>query len=340
MRAAALTLLVTIAATMAAAFAPPPTAAVAAACQPPFDVGFKVVRAGSTNVGVWYPATGDEANLEYAKNVKGRARKDGALDSCARFPLVAFSHGFSGCGIQIVYLTEEVARRGYIVAAPDHKDALCSVTGKGSLRAIKTDQSFFAPDKWNDKTHADRRDNLARVIDWMMESSQSEFRGSIEPGKIGLIGHSLGGYDVLGLAGGWDSWIDRRVGAVVALSPYATPCIVKNRMTAIRVPVMYQGAQWDVGITPYLKGDRGAFALSNAPKYYVELKGGGHFEWTNMPCGSSSVARCLDSKANPRLIDEYAIAFLDRYLKNDAAALSRLDGKGLAAYRQEPGTKN
>src|SRR5262245_53389023 len=258
MRAAALCLLVA----MAGPSVPAPVAAIAA-CESPFEVGFKVVRAGSTNVGVWYPASGDEADLEYAKNVKGRARRDGAADSCARFPLVVFSHGFSGCGTQIVYLTEELARRGYIVAAPDHKDALCSVTGKGSPHSIKTDESFFAPDKWSDKTHADRRDNLERVIDSMMESSQSEFRGSIAPGKIGLVGHSLGGYDVLGLAGGWDSWTDRRVGAVVALSPYATPFIVKNRMTAIRVPVMYQGAQWDVGITPYLKGDRGAFALSN-----------------------------------------------------------------------------
>ena len=326
MRAAAVCLLVAIAGSSV------PRNAAIAACEPPFDVGFKVVRAGSANVGVWYPTSGDDSDLEYAKNVKGRARRDGAIESCARFPLVAFSHGFSGCGIQIVYLTEELARRGYIVAAPDHKDALCSVTGKGSLHAIKTDESFFAPDKWSDKTHADRRDNMERVIDWMMESSQSEFRGSIAPGKIGLVGHSLGGYDVLGLAGGWESWTDRRVGAVVALSPYATPFMVKNRMTAIRVPVMYQGAQWDVGITPYLKGDRGAFALSNTPKYYVELKGGGHFEWTNMPCGSSSVARCLSSNANPRLIDEYAIAFLDRYLKNDSSALSRLDGKGLAKF--------
>src|SRR5262245_11553464 len=190
MRAAALCLLVA----MAGPSVPAPVAAIAA-CESPFEVGFKVVRVGGMNVGVWYPASGDEADVDYAKNVKGRARRDGAADSCARFPLVVFSHGFSGCGTQIVYLTEELARRGYIVAAPDHRDALCSVTGKGSLHAIKTDQSFFEPDKWDDRTHVDRRDNLERTIDWMLESS--EFKGSIASGKIGLIGHSLGGYDVL-----------------------------------------------------------------------------------------------------------------------------------------------
>src|SRR5262245_20862868 len=148
MRAAALSLLIGI----AGASAPAPVTAVGAACQLPFNVAFKVARVGGMNVGVWYPTTADEADVEYAKNVKGRARKDGPIESCARFPLVAFSHGFLGCGTQIVYLTEELARRGYIVAAPDHKDAQCSVTGKGSSHWASTEQSFFEPNKWDDRT--------------------------------------------------------------------------------------------------------------------------------------------------------------------------------------------
>jgi predicted dienelactone hydrolase len=264
--------------------------------------------------------------------VKGSAVKDGPVDRCTRFPLVVFSHGFGGCGTQTVYLTEELARHGYIVAAPDHRDALCSVTGKGAFHAIKTDQSFFDPKKWTEQTHVDRRDDLERVITYMLQTS--DLKGSLDPRRIGAVGHSLGGYDVLALAGGWNSWKDDRLGAVLALSPYTAPFVDKNRLSAIRIPVMYQGAQWDWGITPSLRGDRGAFGLSNPPKYYVELKGGGHFEWTNLACGSDPVARCLSSKSNPRLIDEYGIAFFDRYLKDDGAALSRLEGKGLAVFQQ------
>jgi predicted dienelactone hydrolase len=297
-------------------------------------VSFKVARVGTTNVGIWYPATAQQkdAAITYARNVKGRAVKNATANSCAQFPLVVFSHGFSGCGTQVVFFTEELARRGYIVAAPDHKDALCSVTGAGTLHQIKTDESFFKPERWSDQSHIDRRDNLRRVITWMLETS--DLKSSIAPGRIGAVGHSLGGYDVLGLAGGWDNWKDGRIGAALLFSPYATPFIVKNRMSAIRVPVMYQGAQWDLGITPFLKGERGAFGLSNTPKYYVELKAGGHFEWTNLVCGSAPVPNCLGSKANARLIDEYGIAFLDRYLKNDSAPLERLNGRGLAAYQR------
>src|SRR5262245_15446381 len=127
MRGAALTLLVVIAGSSA-----PARIAAVAACQPPLEVGFKVVRVGGMNVGVWYPTTGGEADIDYAKNVKGRARTDGAADSCARCPRVVFSHGFLGCGTQIVYLTEELARRGYIDKAPKGKRAQCSVTGTGT----------------------------------------------------------------------------------------------------------------------------------------------------------------------------------------------------------------
>jgi predicted dienelactone hydrolase len=330
MRTAALGLALAI----ACAAGPARTAAAAAACEAPFNVGFKVVRVENRNVGVWYPTSGAEADFQYASNVRGRALRDGPVDSCARFPLVVFSHGFSGCGTQVVYFTEELARHGYIVAAPDHKDALCSVTGKGSFRAIKTDQSFFDPGKWTEQSHVDRRDDLQRVITWMLQSS--DLKDAIAADRIGAAGHSLGGYDVLALAGGWNSWKDDRIRTALLFSPYAAPFIAKNRLTAIRVPVMYQGAQGDWLITSSLRGDRGAFGLSNAPKYYVELLGGNHFEWTNLACGADPVARCLRSKSNPRLIDEYGIAFLDRYLKDDGTALSRLTGKGLAAYQHKP----
>jgi predicted dienelactone hydrolase len=333
MRAATIAALA--AAVVVAAIGARPRATLAAeSCGRPFSVGYRVVQVDKLNVGVWYPTSGAETDFTYAKGVKGRALKDGPVERCTRAPLVVFSHGLTGCGTQVVYFTEALARSGYIVAAPDHADALCSVTGKGALHTIKTDESFFTPDKWTDRTYIDRRDDVERTIASMRASP--DFAPALAAGAVGMVGHSLGGYDALALAGGWDSWKDDRIGAVVAMSPYLTPFVVKHRLGDIHVPVMYQGAQWDVGITPSLRGERGAFALSNRPKYYVELKAGGHFEWTNLPCGANPVSRCLDSKANPRLINAYAIAFLDRYLKGDAEALTRLDGKGLAAYQQQP----
>jgi hypothetical protein len=45
----------------------------------------------------------------------------------------------------------------------------------------------------------------------------------VDLGRLGYIGHSLGGDTVVGLAGGWSSWKTPGVKAVLALSPYTEP---------------------------------------------------------------------------------------------------------------------
>src|SRR2546421_147846 len=81
-------------------------------------------------------------------------------------------------------------------------------------------------------------------------------------------GHSLGGYTVLGLAGGWPSWKLPEVKAVLALSPYCSPLAQKGRLSAIKVPVMYQGGTRDLGITPSVIKGRGAYDQTTGNVYW------------------------------------------------------------------------
>jgi predicted dienelactone hydrolase len=111
---------------------------------------------------------------------------------------------------------------------------------------------------------------------------------------------------VVGLVGGWTSWVDPRIRAVLALSPYVMPFQVRNTLQNIHVPLMYQGGTLDVGITPFLTGANGAYSQSNPPAYFVDLKNAGHLAWVN--CGkAATTASCLETKANMKLIDEYGI---------------------------------
>jgi predicted dienelactone hydrolase len=286
-----------------------PGASASAQCTEPVAVKLRIVRVpDGPKLAVWYPAS-----------------------DCGRIPLVLFSHGLDGCGTQSVFFTEELARAGYVVAAPDHHDAACSVDGPGLPRLHLPRLPFTNPGRWKDSTYADRRADLEKVLNWMLDNA--EFAGMIDRSRIGAAGHSLGGYSVLGLAGGWESWRDPRIRAVLAMSPYAKPFLVHDRLTSIHVPVMYQGAQFDLGITPTLRGVHGAFAESAAPKYYVELFRGSHFEWTNGVCwGHSRVADCLEKRSNARLIVNYGVAFFDQYLKQRPDRLHQLDGRGLRAY--------
>jgi predicted dienelactone hydrolase len=224
------------------------------------------------------------------------------------YPLILFSHGFTGCGTQSVFLTEALAQAGYLVLAPNHHDAGCgtSLGHEGVLFAklaiTRPEEPFRRPGAWSEETYRDRGADLEAILDTILKDKS--FQGvPIDPSRIGVAGHSLGGYTVLGIAGGWPSWKDRRVKAVLALSPYCAPFIKKGNLGHLDVPVMFQGGTLDIGVTPSVRRRGGAYDLTSAPKYYLELAGAGHFAWTNL------------NKSYHSLINDYAVAFFDRYLK-------------------------
>lgn len=295
-------------------------------------VGFRVMHFRGKATAVWYPASAKPAEHAYSPTFSGMLAVDAPAATCGgRLPLVVFSHGYLGCGIQSVFFTEELARHGYVVAAPDHADAfLCHIVPPSTPMARPPELDILKPETWTDAKFDDRRKDIAAVIDGLL--ADAGFRAVIDPRRIGAAGHSLGGYTVVGMAGGWPAWLDARIRAVLALSPYVMPFHVKQTLGRVAVPLMYQGGTLDAGITPFLAGPRGAFAAANPPVYFVELQRAGHFAWAN--CGNEhTTASCLDNVANARLIDRYAIAFFDRHLRDRAQpALAKKD-PALADYR-------
>lgn len=301
--------------------------------------GYKVLAMeNGRKAAVWYPAAAGEQPMAYSRSTggfMGSVAKDAPPSTCPRVPLVLFSHGLGGCALQTLFLTEELARQGYVVAAPDHKDAVCAIgSDEHNFGNMRPDQSFLEPERWSERSHRDRLHDLRALID--LVANDQQLGAAVDVQRIGLIGHSLGGYTAIGMAGGWPSWKHADVKAVLALSPYVLPFITQKTLARLDVPVMYQGAQFDWGITTSLEGPQGAYAVTAAPKYFVKLKGGTHLEWVNLLCsGQANVVACLKAKPNAYLIDRYGIEFLDRHLKNKPSALLTGKGTGLEVYRFE-----
>ncbi len=231
------------------------------------------------------------------------------------YPVILFSHGFVSCAQQSMALTEGLAQAGYFVLAPNHRDAACGPSGRRrhfeKLSTLWSQKPFIEPGAWSDATYRDRRDDLEAILDAVLK--ERTYQGiPIDPNRVGLAGHSLGGYTVLGLAGAWPSWKDSRVKAVLALSPYCTPYMRKGDLGRLSVPVMYQGGTLDIGLTPFVRRRGGAYDLTSTPKFFVEFDGAGHLAWTNL------------SKSYQPLILEYARAFFDRCLKGVDDPLARL----------------
>ncbi len=237
------------------------------------------------------------------------------------FPVVVFSHGFTGCNTQSTFLMEALAQAGYFVLAPNHADARCGTASQpgwhpGKLLESRPAAPFGNADAWSEATYRDRYKDIEAVLDAVLR--EKSFEGvPVDRQRVGLAGHSLGGYTALGVAGAWPSWKDHRIKAVLALSPYVSPYVAKGNLPHLDVPVMYQGGTLDFGITPTVKRFNGAYDLSSSPKFYVEFDGAGHLAWTNL------------NKRYQELIDSYSVAFFDRYLKGetDPDPLGPLTGK-------------
>lgn len=312
----------------------------AADCDGRFAAGYRVLPLDDgRKLAVWYPSAAAEqppVGSTTSRGFAARVAKDAPPAACPRVPLVLFSHGWGGCALQSIFITEELARAGYVVAAPDHADAACRIgTDEVNLGRMRVDKSFLDPASWNERSEIGRLHDLRAAIA-RVEADPALARIA-DTARIGVVGHSLGGYAALGMAGGWPSWRTPAVQAVLALSPYALPFMAKGALGRLQVPVMYQGAALDFGMTASLEGPQGAYAATAPPKYFVRLAGGTHFEWTNLACaGTADVPACLNSRPNAALIVRYGIAFFDRHLKGRPGEALRSTARGLDAYRHEP----
>lgn len=160
---------------------------------------------------VWYPAAApkpDTPVVVYSAKLPrsqdpakrkdysypGIARRDATPLGGQRFPLVLVSHGFSGWGTFMSYLTENLASKGYVVVAVDHGDATFS------------DGAGFMLSFGSTLVHRARDQQFAlEQIAAMAKTKDDALGAIIDMQSIGVIGYSMGGYGALATAGaGYD----------------------------------------------------------------------------------------------------------------------------------------
>lgn len=256
---------------------------------------FDSARIAGLEVAIWKPGS-----------VSGRA------------PLVLFSHGFHGRNTQTVFLMQAMAEAGYLVVAPNHKDAL----GMGS-GVSRPEERLGSPQRWSDKNYRDRAADITNLLNAL--HSDASWNNQIDWSRVALAGHSLGGYTMLGLAGAWPSWKIPEIKAVLALSPYCQPFVENGDLGNMRVPVMYQTGTRDLGICPFILRKNGAFDKTAAPSYVVVFDKASHFAWTG-----------LNRRSDQRqLINYYSISFLDKFVKGDSNATPEARLSGVAKLEKK-----
>ena len=156
-------------------------------------------------VEVWYPAilpNGAVERTDYVMglpratsraggapqtvSIPGKALRDATPVEGTPHPLVIVSHGYPGSRYFLSYLTENLASKGYVVAAIDHTD---SVFGEekpfpSTLLNRSSDQLF----------------TIGAILD--LAATPGHFlKGIVDIERVGIVGYSMGGYGALTSAG-------------------------------------------------------------------------------------------------------------------------------------------
>lgn len=153
------------------------------------DVGFTQITLTddperSLDTAIWYPTQEISDTTLIGDNpafVGTQVIKDAQIQS-GTFPVVLLSHGYRGNWRNQNWLATELTKHGYIVAAADHP-------GTTSF-----DQSPKQAAKWWERPR-----DMSRILDHLLTAAR--WKQSVHAYNVTAIGHSLGGWTVMQLAG-------------------------------------------------------------------------------------------------------------------------------------------
>ncbi len=314
-------------------------------------------RDRSLTVDIWYPAephvgaaaeiytgtlTSEPPAPPASFSVQGIAVR-GATPLAGRRPLVVVSHGYGNATPGLSWLTENLASKGYVVAAIRHEDPPYGDAAgfPGPVLRRPLDIGFVARS--------------------LQESLGKE--GLVDPARTALVGYSMGGYGVLTSAGaaldpsgplmhivpgglllpyarggaGRDAILVKGLKAVVAISPGGGTSRAwgQDGLAEISAPLLLIAGDADRTVD-YASGARAFFdAATGAQRYLLTYHHGGHnLGLAPVPEAMHGRLWDLDWFEDPvwrkdRIVAinlHFITAFLDRYVQGDASRAAYLDG--------------
>ena len=235
--------------------------------------------------------------------------------AAGRFPLVLISHGSGGTHILYRTIAMHLARHGYIVAIPEHP---------GNNRI---DNSLYGT--------VDNLVNRPRHVRLVLDAviADVELGDSAQAGNAAVIGHSMGGYTALAVAGGLPSKdvhavtveTDARVQALVLLAPATAWYQAADALRRVDLPILLLTGEHD-DITPQWHADLVLSGVADRQRVdFRVIENAGHFSFLSPfpdKLKAGGFAPTLDPEGFNRaafhqVLPEDIRQFLDRHLKPD-----------------------
>jgi dienelactone hydrolase len=301
---------------------------------------------------IWYPAAEDargqfapyrEKSITTFRSahfslVKTNSILGVPLSKGERFPVLLYTPSWSGIRTECTFQVEELASHGYVVVGIDHpysSKAVAFPDGRIARRKFVGEEDYSSEAavdsflKTADQQIRLRTQDARFVLDVLERLNESDperlLTGSLDLTRVGIFGFSLGGG-----TSAETCWLDRRFKAgldmggliagesmkqgtfapfffifegMYAVPPYALGANISSLTPSKRRDIEFTRKQFD----------RMKSSLSKFGGYWMTIT---HPEF----CDSPFFSPLRRSSANPteiaRVINKYARAFFDKYLKN------------------------
>jgi dienelactone hydrolase len=247
--------------------------------------GFDNARGRRFPCEIWYPAAAQHAGQDLAPGTQdiftvppGDAQRSqmAVRNSTAQpgtYPLIIFSHSSGGNRRQSTFLCTHLSSHGYLVTALDHSEIVAAeLAGK---EGETDEQKTTRIEAWI----ANRVPDIRFLLDHLLNGAAWDSEARIDPTRIGIVGHSFGGWTALAA-----TEVERRIRAVVALAPGGSsqpkPGIIPGKLSFTwgrDVPALYLVAENDT-LTP-IAGMVELFKRTPATKQMVILRRADHMHF-------------------------------------------------------------
>lgn len=294
--------------------------------------------AWSNDIGVFGPAIARKFGLpafalDHLSRVRSNSQEQAPLKTeTAPWPVIVYSHGWTGFRTIALDEVEALASQGYVVFAPDHiYGALATVLKDGTPvlnnpKAMPPDEPKDARQKGIELLVDTYAGDLRFVIDTIEKMNAgaiaSPFAGHLNMAKLGLFGHSTGGGAVYEVAA-----TDPRVQCVFGLDTWTEPISQEVRDKPLTVPFYsLRSAQWAQRDDAKSKILSELLAKAQGPKYDYYVEGSKHADFTLMPilspfAGALGMTGPIEGRRVLELGNAYLVAFFNQYLKGAESPL-------------------
>lgn len=246
------------------------------------------------------------------------------------FPVVVYSHGWTGSRSIAINQIEALASNGYIVIAPDHTyGAVATRLENGDVieydRAALPDEQDVVESEYRQASAtliATFADDIVTILNELEEAGAGRFAAvadSADLGRIGVFGHSAGGGAAVTVC-----LQDERCDAVLGMDPWVEPLPDEVIRLSATTPSMFLRSE-DWIATENDAVLRGIAARSESVSYWLAIDGAGHNDFVATPLFSPFATRLGLKGPIPAgrvipIIDNYLVGFFDVFLLDTGSA--------------------